>query len=164
MKWSALHLALVLGMLLGAIGFTGCGGTETGNPAHQEGPMSPGIGLQNPAVALLDIICKKVASCLPGIDEASCRLQAASSPTLGERFGADPGQFPTYIDVIAEVQLKTLLTDFDELEACVRLLSELRCDDEYMSVLEVSDDGTIGNLQEMIPTGQCQLVFSESQQ
>jgi len=163
MKRIAIHFVVFLWVGIAAIGIEGCGGTETGNPARGEQPLKPGTGSpQNPLVSLMDTLCGKLTECLHQVTDTSCRVSVANSPTLGQRLGADPGLYPTFLDLLVEVQQPStnLTIDEDEFKGCMNALGQLSCEDERLQAIEVGDDGMLANLDLVIPEDYCPGVFS----
>jgi hypothetical protein len=139
----------------------GCGGTETGNPGPLEQTHSPNA-YNNPALVLMDTICGKLASCLDGLDESTCRSSISASNTLGASFGAGPGEYPSFIDVIAAVDQGTLRVNTAQLGLCTSSLDELRCDSEEVLAVEIQNS-VLANLEQMVPVNGCPNVFSTAE-
>jgi hypothetical protein len=139
----------------------GCGGTETGNPGPFPQTQGPAV-INNPAIVLMDVICGKLTSCLEGLDESICRSSISASETLGASFGAGPGDYPSFIDVIAAVDQGTLRADTEQLGLCTSSIEELGCDSEEILAVEVQDS-VVANLEQMVPENGCPNLFSTVQ-
>lgn len=163
MKRIAVHCVALLCVGIAVVGIGGCGGTETGNPVRGGEPSKPSTGyLENALVSLMDTLCEKLTECLQEVTETSCRTSVAESPTLAERLGADPRRYPTYLDLLVEVQQPStnLAVDEDELKGCIGALRQLGCEDERLQAIEVGEDGMLANLDPVIPEEHCPGVIS----
>jgi hypothetical protein len=142
--------------LLCAIGLHACGGTETGNPARNPADGS-GNPHANPAITLVDGICRKLTSCLDALNESECLLPISASTTLAKEFGVE-GDHP-FIDVLFGAEGTDLPVNTEALTLCVTSINDLRCDDETIQAIRFQD-GTVENLDQMIPDEGCPEVFS----
>jgi len=133
----------------GAMFLAGCGGTETGNPARHP---------QDPALALMDAICEKLTECFEDLALSDCRSAIAASTTLAGAFGLHDSGFPTYLDLVVETG--SLRADHGALDQCLDSIEALACEDPAIQAIQIVD-GSIANLEQMIPTEGCPDVFSE---
>ena len=156
MTRSTAGFLLFLWVVLGGIGFPGCGGTETGNPS---GPGGGGGG-RNAAITLGEEICARLTSCFgdeKGFTEEDCVEAIQESETLGPAFGVDEVPPPGYGDVIDKVDSSELSAYEEDVEACVQAIGSLDCEDP--AVLAVDVESGFENVEEMIPDASCSGVF-----
>jgi hypothetical protein len=143
-------------VLLSAVGFAGCGGTETGNPI---GPAGGG-GDRNPAVELEGAVCGKLTDCF-GADRdftaEDCVEAINDSETLGPALGVNEVPPPGYGEVIDKVESSDLLADEEAVEGCLAALDALECEDPEVEAVDIEDGFT--NVEEMIPEESCSGVF-----
>lgn len=156
MTRSPVSVFLCLLALLSTLGFVGCGGTETGNPAGPGG----GGGDRNPAVELGEAICGKLTGCLGKERDFTmeyCTWALAVSETLGPALGVQEEPPPDYGQVIVKVETRELSADDMVVEECLNAIDLLECEDP--SVLAVDTEAGFDNVEEMIPEASCSAVF-----
>jgi hypothetical protein len=153
MTKSTAGLLPFLWVLLCAIGFAGCGGTETGNPS------GPGGG-RNAAVTLAEEVCERLTSCF-GADKdftaQDCVEAINDSETLGPAFGVEEEPPPGYGQVIDKVENSDLSADEEAVEACLTAIDSLECEDPAVQTVDIEDG--FANVEEMIPEEFCSGVF-----
>lgn len=145
-----------LGLLI-TVAFTGCGGTETGNPLGPGG----GGGDRNPAVELGGAVCEKLTACFgeeQRFTQQDCEQALEDSETLGPAFGVEEEPPPEYALVIEKVDKSELSADDEAVEGCLSAIDALPCEDP--SVLAVDIRSGFSNVEEMIPEASCSAVFS----
>ena len=157
MTRSPVGVLLFLWVLLSAMGFAGCGGTETGNPA---GPGGGGGG-RNPAITLAEEICDTLTSCFgeeKDFTEEDCIQAIAESDTLGPAFGVEDEPPPGFWEVIDKVDSSDLSANEEAVEECLNAIDSLECEDPAVLAVEIEEGFT--NVEEMIPEASCSQVFS----
>ncbi len=140
----------LLGMLLPA----GCG-TETGNPGRDPEYQPPLHS--SAAVALMDALCGKLTECLHDLSLTECRSAVAASTTLAPVFGVEAPPVLSYLDVLLEAD--SFRADPDALNRCLASIGALTCDDPAVEAVRFVD-GSIANLDQMVPGEGCPEVFS----
>ena len=147
---SFFRTCLFVGMLLPA----GCG-TETGNPARDPGYQTPLDS--SAAVALMDALCGKLTECLHDLSLTACRSEVAASTTLAPVFGVEAPPVLSYLDVLLEAD--SFRADPDALSRCLASIGALACDDPAVEAVRFVD-GSIENLEQVVPGEGCPEVFS----
>jgi hypothetical protein len=154
-------LICLLGLLI-AVGFAGCGGTETGNPPAPGG----GGGDRNPASELGGTICDKLAGCFGGEEgedllftKEECEQEIAGSETLGAAFGLEEEPPPAFAQVIDRVETSELSADEDAADECIEAIELLECDDPAVLAVEIEEE--FSNVEGMAQDQSCLQVFSE---
>lgn len=141
--------------LLGLLLPPGCG-TETGNPARDPAyeTLPPH---SSAAVALMDALCGKLTECLHDLSLTACRSEVAASTTLAPVFGVEAPPVLSYLDVLLEAD--SFRADPDALSRCLASIGALACDDPAVEAVRFVD-GSIENLEQVVPGEGCPEVFS----
>ena len=156
MKRFFLPSPMLLVLLITVLGAAGCGGTETGNPGKPGDAVHPGV--QNPALALMEVICGKLTACTGLMPTNECRVAVMESATLVPEFGFATEEYPTYLDLLLAVDRGELDADLEALNLCVSTLEALLCDSEAVQSVVIDESGS-ENLEQMIPDTGCALAF-----
>jgi len=156
MKRSLIPFASGLLLLIAATALPYCGGTETGNPALRPPDGTPS---ENPAIALMEATCGKLASCRADISDSACRSAISASTTLPVELGLEDQDYPAFIDVLVGLENGELAVNPEGLSTCIDSIRALDCSDGRIQGVRVDPDGTLSNLEQVIPEEGCSQVF-----
>jgi len=157
MKRSFFPIASGFLLLIAAAALTCCGGTETGNPALRPPDGTPPS--ENPAIALMEATCGKLASCRADISDSACRSAISASTTLATELGLEDQGYPAFIDVLIGLENGELAVNAEGLRACIDSIRAFDCSDSPILEVRVDPDGTVSNLEQVIPEEGCSQVF-----